>query len=963
MHLKEIPMARTLRRVLLLSVAAAMLFAGVYRLADSPTGARAAGVGGPVILGGDDLTDHGSVSGGDAQNGWLYIQRAIENIGPNVTRAGNDGSIAALGSAAGSVATSGDAGAAIDLAGSKTGRAVTHYEGPTEIDTFFTELASAAAKPAIIHLAGTGASNDFDSTEETAITAHATEIAAFVSSGGGLLSHGTFYDWLTALLPGATTVSGGGSGDLYFTADGLTDLPSLTVSDINAGPWHNRFEGDLGGLKVLVRSSSILDSSDANAAVIIGGSQVTFETPTATNTSVPTSTNTPVAPTNTPTPTNTSVPTSTNTPVAPTNTPTPTNTAVSTATSTPTSTPTVGAGACPASIDFGIVYSCAISVIGEVNRFTFPGAVSDRMRVRITSTSGLFVSDVEIYDPDGTTRCSTIFSDDTCSLTATGQHTLLIGGSGTGTYNLYVQRLNDPLNCTPVGFGVSLSDTISPVGELGCFTFPGAVSDRMRVRITSTSGLFVSDVEIYDPDGTTRCSTIFSDDTCSLTATGQHTLLIGGSGTGTYNLYVQRLNDPLNCVTLVPDVLAADTLMPVGKLGCYVLDGTGGEEVNLRAQSPVFINELSVYDPDGSDRCSTIFTTLTCALVATGRHTLLVGGGGTGSGDVCLGSCATPTPTFTSTPTNTPVGPTNTPTPTNTSVLASTNTPTSTPTNTPVGPTNTPTPTNTSVPTPTNTPAGPTNTPTPTNTAVLASTNTPTSTPTNTPVGPTNTPTPTNTSVPTSTNTPVAPTNTPTPTNTAVPDSTNTPTNTPTLTPTSTPLAPTNTPTPPAAVLGATLTPLATNTAVPTATNTPRPTRTLTPPKTSTPLPTVTTGVAAAASATPAPAETAAVLATAGPAAAGTPGQGTETAPAATASPGSTGTPAPSMTPNAPPTPFGTVLAEVATPRAGPTPYAGAGAGLRGPGTTGSILIALGALAAAGAAAAVQYGRKRLRVR
>ena len=229
-------MARTLRHVLLLSIAAAMLLAGVYRLADSAPGARAAGLGGPVILGGDDLTDHGSVDGGgNALTGWLYIQRAIENIGPNVTRAGNDGSIAALGSAAGSVATSSDAGAAIDLAGLKTARAVTHYEGAAAIDTFFTNLASTAAKPAIIHLAGTGASNDFDSNEETAITAHAAEIAAFVSSGGGLLSLGTYYGWLTALLPGASTGPSDG-GALYFTADGLTDLLSLTVPDINTGP-------------------------------------------------------------------------------------------------------------------------------------------------------------------------------------------------------------------------------------------------------------------------------------------------------------------------------------------------------------------------------------------------------------------------------------------------------------------------------------------------------------------------------------------------------------------------------------------------------------------------------------------------------------------------------------------------------------------------------------------------------
>ncbi len=284
-------MARTTRRVLLLSIAAAMLFAGVFRLSDSSPGARAAGLGGPVILGGDDLTDHGSVDGGgNALEGWLYIQRAIENIGPNVTRSGNDGSIAALGSAAGSVATSGDAGAAIDLAGSKTVRTVTHYEGATAIDTFFTDLASSAADPAIIHLAGSGASNDFDGAEETAITAHATEIAAFVSSGGGLLSHGTFYGWLTALLPGASTVVTSGGG-LYFTADGLADLPSLTAPDINAGPWHNYFEGDLGGLKVLVRSSAVLDSNDEDAAVIIGGAQVTFEEqPSATATGTATDT-------------------------------------------------------------------------------------------------------------------------------------------------------------------------------------------------------------------------------------------------------------------------------------------------------------------------------------------------------------------------------------------------------------------------------------------------------------------------------------------------------------------------------------------------------------------------------------------------------------------------------------------------------------------------------------------------
>jgi hypothetical protein len=58
---------------------------------------------------------------------------------------------------------------------------------------------------------------------------------------------------------------------ICFTADGLTDLPALSPTSMPA--WHNYFEGDLGGLKVPVRSSDLLDIDDNDAAVIIGGSR------------------------------------------------------------------------------------------------------------------------------------------------------------------------------------------------------------------------------------------------------------------------------------------------------------------------------------------------------------------------------------------------------------------------------------------------------------------------------------------------------------------------------------------------------------------------------------------------------------------------------------------------------------------------------------------------------------------
>src|SRR5947209_8600336 len=72
---------------------------------------------GPIALGGDDLTDHGSYTGSATAGGWHYIQKVLEKmLSPGVvTRPGNDGSIAALGCTL-STATSGDAGAAINFA-------------------------------------------------------------------------------------------------------------------------------------------------------------------------------------------------------------------------------------------------------------------------------------------------------------------------------------------------------------------------------------------------------------------------------------------------------------------------------------------------------------------------------------------------------------------------------------------------------------------------------------------------------------------------------------------------------------------------------------------------------------------------------------------------------------------------------------------------------------------------------
>jgi hypothetical protein len=252
----------------------------------------AAAAGGPVILGGDDLTDHGSRSTSTNTNrdGWLYLEKALENIAPAVSRPGNDGSIAALGSAD-STSTSANAGAAIHFAAQDAGAGipVTYYDGAAAINQFFNLLRAGTAKPAIIWIAGNESINDLDGAEASALAGNATTLGDFVNSGGGLISHGVEYAWLSGLFPGATVVLSGSSGDLVLTSQGQAAFPGLTNADVNAGPWHSHFEGNLGGLASLVLSTNVNDGNGADARVIVGGvgvvlpGSITLDPPTAVN--------------------------------------------------------------------------------------------------------------------------------------------------------------------------------------------------------------------------------------------------------------------------------------------------------------------------------------------------------------------------------------------------------------------------------------------------------------------------------------------------------------------------------------------------------------------------------------------------------------------------------------------------------------------------------------------------------
>lgn len=203
---------------------------------------------GPFILAGTDADDHGSFSAGANQDGWFFMQRAIENIGAGVTN-GNK-TVYVLGST-----NSAGAGDAYDAATSAftnstlvaAGWTIAYVDGAAAITTF---LQGGAAGAGLIMMdSGNNVTGGITAAELTAVGANASFLNSFVGAGGGLFSQANGYDWLSALLPSVTAVDLQSTG-LALTAAGSSAFPGLTNADLSAGPYHQNFI-NIGSLPVL----------------------------------------------------------------------------------------------------------------------------------------------------------------------------------------------------------------------------------------------------------------------------------------------------------------------------------------------------------------------------------------------------------------------------------------------------------------------------------------------------------------------------------------------------------------------------------------------------------------------------------------------------------------------------------------------------------------------------------------
>lgn len=338
----------------------------------------------------------------------------------------------------------------------------------------------------------------------------------------------------------------------------------------------------------------------------------------------------------------------------------------------PTPPPILSASvSCASSINFGDTMTCTIGLATEVDSFTFTAESGDVVLVRVGVTAGTMKPLVRLNDPDGTEICKggTSYAQgaeiEQCRLSQSGTHTITVTdyrATQTGTYNLFLQRLNQPAAATTITLAATTPAPIQAVAEADSYTLTATANDIILLRVGVTAGTMKPLLRVFDPAGTKLCSAGNSYSTgaeiayCALPQSGTYTILVNdytAIKSGTYNLYVQRLNNPADPVALTVGTTHPAAIQAVAEADSYSLAANANDVVLLRAGITAGdMNPLvRVFGPDGVVTCTAGnaygpgIEISRCVLPQSGTYTVLVGdyrGTRTGTYNLYLQSSTTP---------------------------------------------------------------------------------------------------------------------------------------------------------------------------------------------------------------------------------------------------------------------------------------------------------------------------------
>jgi uncharacterized protein (TIGR03437 family) len=233
-----------------------------------------------------------------------------------------------------------------------------------------------------------------------------------------------------------------------------------------------------------------------------------------------------------------------------------------------------------ANLPFGQVTTGTIGSAAQSNSYTFTANANDIVNFTMAATSGNLSPRLLLYNPSGTQVASAYSNSpyncygsgtvelNNVTLSTAGTYTAILSDcfdSGTGGYDIFLQRPNNPAGAVGLGFGGQpQSGMIGSIAQSSAYSFSASAKDVVNFTMVTTNGKLSPRLWLYSSSGS-EVATIYSNapyncygsgtvelDNVTIPSTGTYFAFLSDcfdSGTGTYDLFMQRANNPTGALS------------------------------------------------------------------------------------------------------------------------------------------------------------------------------------------------------------------------------------------------------------------------------------------------------------------------------------------------------------------------------------------------------------------------------
>ena len=201
-------------------------------------------------------------------------------------------------------------------------------------------------------------------------------------------------------------------------------------------------------------------------------------------------------------------------------------------------------------ISYGETITGSIDLAAERDAYTFSGQAGEKILIGMSSDNVFFDPEIRLLDSDGQEvgreSSNGLYVELTQTLSSEAGYSILVGddgGTNTGQYTIFFQRLNSPANSLTITYGETITGSIDLAAERDAYTFSGQAGEKILIGMSSDNVFFDPEIRLLDLDGQEvgreSSNGLYVELTQTLSSEAGYSILVGddgGTNTGQYTL-------------------------------------------------------------------------------------------------------------------------------------------------------------------------------------------------------------------------------------------------------------------------------------------------------------------------------------------------------------------------------------------------------------------------------------------